>query len=299
MGCVPSVPRFSQGACHGGVQVLLGRGDGTFLRPSSNDSGGWQPHSVAIADINGDGRADLIVANWCLNTIDFPQGCKGVADVLLGNGDGTFQRPQPYFSGDHFACSISVGDVNGDGKRDLVIANVCAAAASYPPGSVGVLLGNGDGTFQTAQTYASGGWYATSTALLDANRDGRLDIVVANNCSSQSNPCEGTVGVLLNKTIQATRCSITADAVYVHKELQYRFVARVTSTVPLAIPTGNVSFWDSAYSEVVLGHAPLIDGKASLTVLLASEPNPQWVKAVYKGDGNFKGCESPYFAIFQ
>jgi uncharacterized repeat protein (TIGR03803 family) len=97
-----------------------------------------------------------------------------------------------------------------------------------------------------------------------------------------------------------TKCSISFATLYSHNQLLYRFTANVEA-VPSAtgFPTGQVTFWDSAYSEIVLGRAALINGKASLTVLLSPEPNPQWVKAVYKGDSNFKGCESPYLAIFQ
>ncbi len=65
--------------------MLLGNGDGTFLT-GVNYNAGTQPRSVAVADVNGDGRPDIIVAN---------QGSNNVS-VLLGNGDGTFQNPVNY-----------------------------------------------------------------------------------------------------------------------------------------------------------------------------------------------------------
>jgi hypothetical protein len=106
--------------------------------------------------------------------------------------------------------------------------------------------------------------------------------------------------VVLNTIKQDTKCHINATLVYINKKLQYRLSAHVTPTsAALSVPTGNVTFWDSAYSEIVLGKAALANEKASINVHLDSEPNPQWVKVVYKGDGNFNGCESPYFAIFQ
>ena len=77
--------------------------------------------------------------------------------------------------------SVAVADVNGDGKPDLVVANVCASSADdCANGTVGVLLGNGDGTFQTAVTYGSGGYEANSVAVADVNGDGKPDLLVAN-----------------------------------------------------------------------------------------------------------------------
>ena len=79
--------------------------------------------------------------------------------------------------------SVAVADVNGDGKPDLVVANLCSSIGSdcpYPgTGDVGVLLGNGDGSFQPALTFGAGG-PAASAAIADVNGDGRPDLLVAN-----------------------------------------------------------------------------------------------------------------------
>ena len=50
------------------VSVLLGNGDGTFQTAVSYGTGGYQPYSVAVADVNGDGKPDLVVANWCVDS---------------------------------------------------------------------------------------------------------------------------------------------------------------------------------------------------------------------------------------
>src|SRR5438876_9066803 len=81
------------------------------------------------------------------------------------------------------------GGFNGDGKLDLVVANLYENPTDNHGGSIGVLLGNGDGTFQPAVSYLSGGWFAHSVAVADVNGDGKPDLVVANDCLSSVNDC--------------------------------------------------------------------------------------------------------------
>jgi uncharacterized membrane protein len=170
----------------GGVGVLLNRGDGTLLPAVSYASGGFWATSVAIADVNGDHKPDLVVANCGPVGLAACQTGNAVVGVLLGNGDGTFQSALVYESGGEGAFSIGVSDVNGDGKPDLLVAHI--GGSSSPDGEVGVLLGNGDGSFQTATTYATfGGTYWLAAA--DVNHDGKPDLLVSNN--------GGSVGVLL------------------------------------------------------------------------------------------------------
>ena len=118
----------------------------------------------------------------------------------------SFARAAVYDTGGYLAESVAVGDLNGDGKPDLVVANCgTSGTQSCANGTVSVLLGNGDGTFQPAVTYSSGGVSATSVALGDVNGDSKLDILVGNlNCSTCG--INGGVGVLLgngNGTFQS------------------------------------------------------------------------------------------------
>jgi hypothetical protein len=156
-------------------------------------SGGVVAESVAVADVNGDGKPDLVVAN-CGSQFDcFGEGLIG---ILLGNGDGTFQPVATYGTGGGFALSVAVGDLNGDGKPDLVVANYY----TYGYGSLEVLMGNGDGTFQTAVPYFSGASGPYSVAVADLNGDGKLDVIVANCSKSGLSGCpsgDGAVSVLL------------------------------------------------------------------------------------------------------
>src|SRR6266699_280774 len=142
------------------VLVLLGNGDGTF-RPAPNLTVGNGPAGVAVADLNGDGKPDLVVANFDDNTLS----------VLLGNGDGTFQAAQTFGGVGPKPQTVAVGDFNGDGKPDLVAPN-------YGSNSISVLLGNGDGTFQAAQNYLVDS-APVFLAVGDLNGDGKPDLAVA------------------------------------------------------------------------------------------------------------------------
>jgi len=154
------------------VSVLLGNGDGTFQAAVTYPTGNAGDHPVAVTtfDFNGDGALDLAVSN--LNA-------ENVA-ILLGNGDGTFQPRATYPStnGPFIGPSaMSAGDFNGDGKIDLAVTD-------QHDNTVSVLLGNGNGTFQSPLEFRTAGVTAADlnagVAAGDFNGDGRLDLAVAN-----------------------------------------------------------------------------------------------------------------------
>ncbi|MFZ0199952.1 MAG: FG-GAP-like repeat-containing protein [Candidatus Sulfotelmatobacter sp.] len=169
----------------GVLGVLLGKGDGTFKPVVTFASGGYGASAVAVADVNGDGVPDVVVANTCVSSSNC---ANGTVSVLLGKGNGTFKSPVTYSSGGQAAVSIAVADVNGDGKLDLLVAN--QTGESNGDGSIAVLLGNGNGTFQPAVTYDAGDSVTSSLAVADLNGDGKPDVVLANSG-------RGTVTVLL------------------------------------------------------------------------------------------------------
>ena len=94
--------------------MLLGQSDGTFAAAATYSSGGSYPYSVAIGDLNGDGRPDLAVAN---------STASNNVGVLLGQSGGTFAPAVTYSSGGIEPASVAIGDLNGDGRPDLAVAN--------------------------------------------------------------------------------------------------------------------------------------------------------------------------------
>jgi len=150
----------------GFVSVLLGDGHGNFQN-AVNFAAGASPLSIAAGDFNGDHVLDLAVANFV------EKAAAGQVTVLIGNGDGTFRPPVQYAAG-VVPQAITVGDINGDGRPDLVVAN---DGYGNIPGKVGVMLGQGDGTFGPMQEYGAG-VNPFSIALGDFNGDGSLDVVV-------------------------------------------------------------------------------------------------------------------------
>jgi hypothetical protein len=196
------------------VSVLLGNGNG-FFQTAESYAAGESPSSVAVADLDGDTVPDLVTANASFQSSDVsvllgrahPPGrfraavsypltqfagptSVAVADldgdtipdlvtanefrdenVLLGNGDGSFQAALTFAAGDA-PQSVAVGDLDGDTIPDVIVAN-------GDGNNVSVLLGNGDGSFETAGLFTVGDT-PFSVAVADLNGDSFLDLVTAN-----------------------------------------------------------------------------------------------------------------------
>jgi hypothetical protein len=157
----------------GGLSVLLGNGDGTFQPAVTYSTGAYGSVSLAVGDVNGDYKPDLVATNVCQD----PDCEAGSVAVLLGNGDGTFQPAANYSSGGYQADWVEIADINGNGIPDLVVANLCQSGGCYTDGEAAILMGNGDGTFQPAVAYDSGGSVTYSVAVGDLRGNGILDLV--------------------------------------------------------------------------------------------------------------------------
>ncbi len=154
----------------GGMQIYLGKGDGSFSQATFYQTGQSLPSYAVVGDFNGDGVLDVLVTSVCC-------GQTGLY-LFEGTGAGAF-TPAVFMSVGTFGGPILAADLNGDGRLDLVLQTY---------GGFGVMFGNGDGTFQPMVTYAAKGSYVV---LGDMNRDGRIDILTGGGSP-------GTVYIFLN-----------------------------------------------------------------------------------------------------
>jgi hypothetical protein len=174
-------------------------------------------------DFNNDDILDLISSGLYSDGIS----------IALGNGDGTFQTPVGYSAGSK-PFGIQLADLNGDGNIDIVASNYNPVQPN--PAYMTVLLGNGNGTFQTAVTY-NGGLNSGGVPLGDFNGDGFLDAVLMNS---------GNVGIFLGN----------GDGT---------FQAQVTYTVPLGIPVAVGDFNGDGKLDIVVG-----DQNTSIGILIGN-----------------------------
>ena len=237
----------------GGVSVFLGNGDGTF-RPGVTT--GPPAGFIVAGDFNGDGKADLAVA-FGLNI-----------SVLIGIGDGTFRPALNYSAGsqgipDDALEGIVTGDFNGDGKADLAVVYAIDSKAY-------VLLGNGDGTFQTTLAYfAPHNNDFSCLAVGDFNGDGRTDLAIGG----------GSITVLLGVVLPVPAITLASSP---DPSIYGQNVSLIVALSP-ANATGSVTFYDG---NTALGTQALVNGKASLADSLLSI-GAHSLTAIYGGDTNF------------
>jgi hypothetical protein len=163
----------------GSVMVLFGKGDGTFGKPMTYKLPGG-PFAIAAGDLNGDGHPDIAVTTNA-----------GSVDILLNTGSGKFKHTKTYAAGfEPFGVTIAPLRRSGKGHEDLIISCVQG---------VGVLLGNGDGTFGKETIYSTSriGQKPSNAVVADFNRDGNPDIaavLVEGNAALLYGKGDGTFG---------------------------------------------------------------------------------------------------------
>jgi VCBS repeat protein len=168
-----------------GVEVFPGRGDGTFGAPIGTSASAGDRIVAAVGDFNRDGKPDIA------QVVAQPPGLetRDVVQVMLGNGNGTFQPPDQTFVAqggqDVHWGGLVVGDFNGDGKPDMALSKTNSRCDVTPSAcGVSVFLGNGDGTFQSERVYATGTF--TETLAGGAfHGGGKLDLVVGTEISAR------------------------------------------------------------------------------------------------------------------
>ena len=266
------------------ASVLLGNGDGTFQSQQTFATGNG-PQSVTLGDVNGDGRLDLITSNFGVSIVS------GNVSVLLGNGNGTFAAQTTFATGNGPRI-VTLGDVNGDGRLDIITANQGSDSAS-------VLLGNGDGTFQPKVDFTTGSG-PFSVTLGDVNADGRLDIVTANfGGSGSASVLLGTGGSAITATFLPQQTFATGKTMFVtlgdvnsDGKLDIVSANRDSNTTSVLLGNGNGTF--GAQATFATGTAPRtvtlgdVNGDGNLDIITANI-NSTFVSVLLgNGDGAFK-----------
>ncbi len=147
------------------LSVLTGVGNGEFLAPRGFDQADKLLRATALADINGDGRLDAVVA----------EGNQGGVLIAYGDGMGGFGSPKTYPT-DRDNSDITVADFNKDGRPDIVVAG----GSLQSPGHVTLLLANATGDFITSPRNLSAGQTPSTVINADFNRDGNQDLAIGN-----------------------------------------------------------------------------------------------------------------------
>ncbi|TAF78175.1 MAG: choice-of-anchor D domain-containing protein [Bacteroidetes bacterium] len=198
----------------------------TLLGSANNIGTGSNSRCVAIGDLNGDGFADLAVANN--NT---------TVSVFTGTGIGTLGAAFNYATGSD-SYSVAIGDLNGDGRPDLAVAN-------YGSDNVSVLTSTGLGTFGAAVSYGTGSG-PVSVAIGDLNGDGRPDLVTANlggsNVSVLTSTGSGTFGAAVNYGTGSSPWSVAIGDLNGDSRLDLAVANSGNATVSVLTNTGFGTF---------------------------------------------------------
>jgi hypothetical protein len=225
------------------VAVLLGNGDGTFQSPVYYPTGS-RAYSVDVGDVNNDNKADLTVLNYnCYQ-------CLSSFSVLLGNGNGTFQNAVNYPVDGYGSQSHELGDLNNDGKLDVVTSNADS-------NSLSVLMGNGNGTFQSPTNYSTGQNPVVVT-LGDFNADNILDTAVTNyfnnNVSVRFGNGDGTFQAAINYVVGTNPGQVITGDFDNNGSLDLASVNVNGNSISLLYNNGNGTFQPTA--NYLIGASP-------------------------------------------
>ncbi len=152
------------------LTIFLGKGDGAFTQQATTISTPALAHDLVVADFNHDGNDDIAYA------VTTAVSGSNLSDlyVALGNGDGTFNVPSTPVA-TQIGEFLTTGDTDADNNPDIVSSTITEPGGGLIGNSLFVLLGKGDGTFQTPVAYQSD--IPSDPHLADVNGDGIPDII--------------------------------------------------------------------------------------------------------------------------
>ncbi len=262
-------------------EVILGRSNGTF---QTNSAYGWNAngygYNLVTADFNGDGFPDVAYSGARSSNLTQPG-----FEVSLGSSHGALGAPTfvPVAPAGCYVWTewVAAGDVNGDGKADIVATVLNNSSSGCPNNQVAVLTGLGTGKFNTPVYYSTGSTAQSNDVFLqDLNGDGKPDIVISN--------ADGTISVLLNngKGVFGTASAISSVAA-LSPHLNSLSFGDFNGDGKLDIAAA--SYYPGSYSGnvyILLGDG---DGTFQAPITVAAAPQYVYTNTLAAGDFNKDG----------
>ena len=276
----------------GGALLYLGKGDGTFQPAAQLNTGFACPNVVAIADMNADSKPDLVFAG---SDTDI-NATSGFVAVFLGNGDGTLHGAMttavPAFIGS-IPTGIAVADViSGSSVPGVLLGEL------GPHGDMFVLLGNGDGTFDTTDAFNSSvGINGKSLQVTDLTGQGLPDLLLASG-GAEANGAPLSVQVFaaakVTQALAATKTTLMASASTVAAGQSVTFTATVAPQAGSGTPTGSVNFLDGT---TAIGSGTLNGAGVATSSTTSLNAGTHSIIAAYQGDTNFAASTSTAVSV--
>ncbi|CAF3555293.1 unnamed protein product [Rotaria sp. Silwood1] len=283
------------------IGVLLNSGDGTFPAQAvlTQVAGATGPVSVTTADVNSDGKLDIIAAYSTSDNIG----------VLLNSGTGTFSAAQAVLTQVNSATgpmSVTTADLNGDSKADIIVAYSTS-------NHVGVLPNSGTGTFPAAQavlTQVTGATGPVSVTTADVNGDSKADIIAAYSTSNHvgvlPNSGTGTFPAAQAVLIQVAGATgpVSVTTVDVNGDSKADIIAAYSTSnnvgVLLNSGTGTFSAAKASTYGLLANSAPAsvtiadANGDGKLDIIVANKDTNNFGVVVGNGDGTFAASQVTY-----
>jgi hypothetical protein len=260
------------------LTILMGDGTGAFNDSLSSTRSLFRfPIAMEIADVNGDGKQDLVVANYVFQFV----GASPVL-ALLGNGDGTFAYNAAFEGGTDYPYALAIKDFNGDAKLDLALSY-----QNESTNNLAVLPGGGNGKFGLAAgSFMTIGGYRYGIAAADFNLDGTPDLAAV------SSEAKIVTTLLNNCAAPATSTTLTSSPSPSSSGQSITLTATVAPASGSAVPTGQVKFFEFRDErDFLVGEAvTLVNGVATLS--RSPTDGAHTYSARYTGSATFGGSVS-------
>lgn len=267
------------GGCAASIDVLFNNGDGTFTAGPAYTTHSWRGTSIAVADVNGDGKPDAVVTN---QQVSGTVGANSTVTILLGNGDGTFQAPKMS------SVTTLTSSLNPSIVTQTVNFNVrvtpSITGGDNPTGTV--TFKQGSTTLATVPLSGGQAGYATTYATMGT----RLITAIYSGDSNLVNSSSATIKQVVTKDpTTATLTSSENPSLFGDNVTLTATITVSNNTLPLPPPNGTVTVKDGT---ATLGTVSVSSGSASL-IISSLTAGTHSITARYSGDSDYLGSASP------